>query len=210
MTLRTFLILLMSLQASSGAAPQLFREKAFTAASFAAAVNHFVSVGEDAAVQELPGLALDDSADLQRGFSANERIGWMCRVLFEPKGKDPLRPPAFGGLNLPYHTMPDKNWPLYPVALSGSSCFVLSEGYELDGHAEDPTHYIDYSRQAGVFRKKPVTVPTKTQALKDAASLRQSAAWKAIKWKDQGENWSYMMDEEWTWKFIQNQAESIR
>lgn len=199
----------LTLQVVCGGVPRLFQEKEFTAASFAEAANHFVALGEEAAVQELRGLATNSFTDFKSGFSVNERIGWMCRVLFEAKA-DGLRAPRFGALHLPYQTMPDRSWPLYPVALSGSSYFVLSEGYRLAGRAEDPKVYLDYCRQAGGFRKKLITVPTKMQALADASALRRSAVWQAIKWKDSGENWSYMMDEEWTWKFIQKQAEDIR
>ncbi len=209
MTRSIIIALLLTLQVACAAVPRLFQERDFTTASFADAVNHFITLGEDASVRELRGLATDSITDFKRGFSVNERIGWMCRVLFEAKTES-LRPPRYGALSLPYHTMPDKSWPLYPVALSGSTYFVLSEGYSLGGRAEDPKAYIEYCHQTGVFRKKPITVPTKTQALADASALRQSAAWQAIKWKDSGENWSYTMDEEWTWKFIQKQAEDIR
>lgn len=209
MTRSIIIGLLLTLQAACGGVPRLFQEKEFTAGSFAEAVNHFVALGEEAAVQELRGLSTNGFFDFKREFSVNERVGWMCRVLFEPKAQG-LRAPRFGGLRLPYHTMPEQNWPLYPVALSGSTYFVLSEGYSLGGMPEDPKAYIQYCRQTGVFRKKPVEVPTKTQALSDASALRQSTAWRAIKWKDSGENWSYTMDEGWTWEFIQKQAESIR
>jgi hypothetical protein len=208
MTRSTIFALLLVLQVACGAVPRLFQEKEFTAASFADAVNHFVALGEDAAIQELRGLATDTLTDFKRDFSFNTRIGWMCRVLFETKSES-LRPPGFGALHLPYNTMPDESWPLYPVALSGSTYFVLSEGYSLAGEPEDPKAYIDYCRRTGVFRKKQVKVPTKAEALRDAAALRHSAAWQSIKWKDSGENWSYTMDEGWTWEFIQKQAEGV-
>jgi len=209
MTSSLIIALSLTLQVTCGGVPRLFQESEFTAASFADAVNHFVALGQDTAVQELQGLATDSPTDIKRGFSVNERIGWMCRVLFEAKSES-LRPPLFGALSLPDHTMPSKSWPLYPVAISGSSYFVLSEGYMLGGRAEDPKAYIEYCRKAGVFRTKLVVVPTRSQALTDVAALRQSPAWQAIKWDDRGENWSYTMSEAWTWKFIQRQAEDIR
>jgi hypothetical protein len=210
MTHSTLIVLLMTLQMACAAVPRLLQQRDFTAASFAEAVNHFVALGEEAAVQELQGLAADNLTDSKRGFSANERIGWVCRVLFEAKADQRLRPPSFGALRLPCHTMPDNSWPLYPVALSGSTYFILSEGYRLSGVPEDPKAYIQYCRRIGVFRKEPVGVPTKAQALRDAAALHQSAGWKAIKWTDSGENWSYTMDERRAWDFIQKQAESVR
>jgi hypothetical protein len=52
--------------------PELFREKAFTCATLAAAVNRYIALGEEGAVPELQTLA-DDDTDIVRGFSLNER-----------------------------------------------------------------------------------------------------------------------------------------
>ena len=202
------LVWLMTLQFCGGATPELFQQRDFTAATFAEAINSFVRLGENAAVQELRGLALDDTKD--RGeWSVNERIGWMCRVLFDPKDSLPIRQPLFGALSLPYHTMPLSSWPRYPVALSGSTYFVLSEGYELSGLPEDSRDYIEHCRIHGVFRKTSIAVPTRAQALLDAAALRKSKAWTDIKWTDKDESWSYPMAEACAWEFIQKQANGI-
>ena len=195
--------------------PQLFRERNFTSKIFAEAVNHFVSIGESGAVKELCDLRLDWTQNFQverSGFSVNERIGWMCRVLFQAKGKEPLLPPMFGANTLPYRSMPLKSWPMYPIALSGNTYFVLSQGYSFEGFGgpEDPKSYIDYCRTAGNFRKIPIPIPTREEALRDVAALRQSPAWKAIKWTDRGQGWSYNYDEEWIWSFIQKQAKAIK
>lgn len=205
---RFIVVVLWTLQAACGAVPRLFQEKEFTSGSFAEAVNHFIAMGEDAAIKELQVLAAGEDTNTKRGFSLNERVGWMCRVLFEPKAAN-LRPPSFGALDLPYHSMPSESWPLYPVALSGSTYFVFSEGYSCGGLPEVSRAYIAYCRQAGVFRKKPIHVPSIILARLDADALRCSAAWKAIKWKDSGENWSYTMDELRAWEFIQKQADAF-
>lgn len=192
--------------------PPLFSEREFTCASFAEAVNHFISLGEDNAVKELRRLALRPGEDFIAShgeFSVNERIGWVCRVLFQPNDGKPLRPPLYGGLNLPENSMPLKSWPLYPVAFSGGTYFVLSQGYMLLGVAEDPKDYIDYCRTTGHFRKTPIPVPTRMDALRDATALKESEPWRVIKWKDRGEEWNYSINEERVWSFIQNQAESI-
>ncbi len=203
------LLLLFSLQPGFSASPKLFKQKSYTAAALAEAVNHFVALGEEAAVQELRGLLSDRTTDLKHGYSHTERVGWMCRILFEPKADEPLRPPGFGTSHLPHRTMPLKSWPLFPVALSGSTYFVMSDGYTRFGVPEDAKDYLAYCRQTGVFRKTPVPVPSRTQALKDAAALKQSKLWQVIKWKDSGEGWSYTMDERATWEFIVKQAETI-
>jgi hypothetical protein len=178
------------------------------------AVNLFIDLGEQAAVEELNRLSDDDWSQHQLGpggaWYVNERIGWVCRVLFEAKDSKPLRPPMFGGHLLPFNTMPDANWPLYPVAQSGAAFFVLSEGYMLAGYPESPRAYIEYCRQHGVFRKNRLSVPSKKQAQNDALALRRSAVWQAIKWTDGGQGFSYSFDEPSAWKFIQRQADDIR
>ena len=162
------------------------------------AVNHFVALGKSAGLAELRGLAsIRNSAGDVDGF---ERSGYVCRILFLPKGSEPLREPAFGALdNLPYKTMPEKDWPSFPLASSGSCYFVLSDRYTLGGLREDPLHYIDDCEQNGTYRTTKVPVPSRAEALKDAKGLRNSPAWKAAKWP---EVW-----EENTWMAIQRQAE---
>jgi hypothetical protein len=195
------------LRSAHGNPPRLFSERSFNAATLAEAVNHYVALGEEAAVKEL--LSLGQPDDTLGSIDVNERIGWVCRILFEPKGDAPLRPPMFGGLSLPCRTMPLTRWPLYPVVLSGSSYFVLSEGYMLAGEAEPLMNYIGYCRREGVFRSAKIVVPTRRQVLADAALLRGAQAWKDLKWQDSGPNWSYHLSEEGTWKFIQSQAEEV-
>src|SRR5580658_4325183 len=124
--------LLLTLQTSWGEAPRFFRENAFTSASFAEAVNHFVEIGGSATVKELSALA--EGTNMTNGFSVKVRIGLVCRVLFQPRRNEPIRPPAdgflmeLGSIGLPEvssssWTHVNKNWPLYPVALSGSTYF---------------------------------------------------------------------------------------
>jgi hypothetical protein len=189
--------------------PLLFRERSFSAANLAEAVNHFVALGEEPAARELSTLAPDHDPG-RAGFSLPERVGWVCRILFQPKGDQPLRAPRYGAHSLPYLTMPLARWPLYPVAESGDSFFVLSEGYMLAGIPERPTRYLAYCRAEGIFRKQRIPVPGRHQAKKDVLALRQSPAWKAIEWKDRGPETTYTMNEEWTWRFIQAQADAIK
>ena len=196
--------------------PGLFRKKAFHAADLAEAVNHFVALGEKEAAKELARLApryFDFETPIKeriaRGFEVPDRVGWTLRILFSPQKAQPLRAPRYGGLMLPTLTMPLTRWPLYPVAASGSSYFVLGEGYNLGGSPENPLKYLKYCQTEGSFRTQPVLVPTREQALKDVVALRQSEAWKAIKWKDSEAGHSYTMPEGATWNYLKAQADSI-
>jgi hypothetical protein len=203
---------LMTLGLCHAELPKLFCEKPFSPATLAEAVNRYVAIGEDAAIKELQQASLQESSQTEffagKGYSVNERIGWVCRILYEPRGHSPLRAPKFGVLALPEKTMPAENWPLYPVALSGSTYIVLKQGYTASGTPEELKHYLAYCKNNGVFRKTPVPVPTKEQAEQDVATLRQSASWKAIKWED-GRGFSFPMGEQWSWAFIQNQANGV-
>jgi hypothetical protein len=208
---KTLLLLaLFSMPICRAEVPELFRERSFNAVTLANAVNHFVALGEADAVRELTELAPDHKAMRPDGIDLPERVGWVCRILFSPKGDKPLRPPGYGGHSLPHLSMPLDRWPLYPIAASGKSFFVLSEGYHLRGLAERPMVYLAYCQKSGNFRKDPIPVPTKDEAQKDAAALRESVAWKAIRWTDEGPGTRYTMDEASIWKFIQAQADAIR
>ena len=200
---------------SWGQEPRLLRERSFTCAIFAEAVNHYVALGEEKTVQEFEKLCEDKGARQQHDFSMNKRLGWLCRALFASKDKTALRPPRFGALNLPMDlTMrskaaPYKEWPLYPVALSGSTYFILAEGYYLGGVDEPLTNYLAYCRTKGIFRKKAVVVSKREEALHDSLRLRHSAAWQALKWQMTAPEVRIILNEESAWKFIQNQAESV-
>jgi hypothetical protein len=213
MTRLFILLIVMTLGLGRAEVPKLFREQAFNCATLADAVNHFVGLGEDASVKELQELAGVEAAEAEqnrgfnvRGFSINERVAWVCRILFEPKNGAYIRAPKFGKLDIPEKFMPIAKWPLYPVVLSGSTYFVMSESYSDDNNVpEEPKHYIEYCKANGNFRKTPVKVATKTQVLKDADALRQSPPWQAIQWVDDS-GYSYPMGEQWTWGFIQRQT----
>ena len=216
MTRSTILVFLATLQLACGEVPRLFTKTDFTPIDFAEAVNHFVGLGEYAAVKELEKLASQGAYTKSQweGFGFNERVGWMCRVLFEGRNERALRPPTFGVLEfLPPPDLMTTNWPQFPIAKSGSTYFVLWEGYiTVSGQSglEDAKTYIEYCRQNGVFRKRPVTGPTKEKALEDLAALKASAAWKSIKWTYNYNGSPCVLDEGFVWKFIESQANRIR
>jgi hypothetical protein len=191
---------------------KLFSQKSFTSASLAEAVNRYVVIGETATIKELQQLSVQENSTEDffagKGFSVNERIGWVCRILYEPSGRSPLRAPKFGVLPMPEKTMPAEKWPLFPVASSGSTYFVLKQGYVPNGTPEELTHYLAYCKRNGVFRNTQVAVPTKEQAETDAAALRQSLPWQAIQWEN-NDGFNFPMGEQLTFGFIQKQAKTI-
>lgn len=107
---------------------------------------------------------------------------------------------------LPYESMPLKSWPFFPLCFSGNSFFAMSEGRLLAGYAEPPTSYIRFCQSKGQFRKKLLFVPTREQALVDAARVRELSDWKNIPLK---EEWWHEWGEKRTWEFIRHQAKAI-
>lgn len=197
----SLLLVLISGSVSQAKTPELFTQGSVDAAALAKAVNHFVALGETRATQELMSL------DPNHSYG----VGWVCRVLFSPKNHRPLRPPAYGVLmTFADLSIPDRDSPLFPVAASGNSYFVLGDAYLLGGWPEDPKHYVAYCSAEGTFRTKPVPVPTRAQAQQDTFLLRQSPAWRAIKWRDRGPRSKSELDEIRTWEFIKRQADSIK
>jgi hypothetical protein len=186
--------------------PQLFRESSIDPARLAVAVNQFVAIGEEASVNELVALAAKPRA-LSSDLPA--RIAWVCRILFIPKGPEPLRPPAYGALMLPRQSMPMDKWPLLPVAHSGQTYFVLSEAYSVWGRAERAEDYVLYCRENGTFLRSPIPVPTREQAMQDAATLRQADAWQAIQWPTDSATENDHFRREVIGRYIQAQAEAI-
>jgi hypothetical protein len=208
--------------------PKLLTERVFTPATLAEAVNHYVALGEEATFKELKAFIAEDATHtnylFNRGYSVDERIGWIFRILYEPRmGASmivpktgvvipgrliTMRAPMFGILGLPEKSMPAEIWPLYPLALSGSTYIVLKERYTPKGVPETAEHYMAYCRNNGDFRKAPVPVPTREQALKDTQDFRQSAAWKSVKWFNE-KSISFPLGEEWTWAAIQHRSNAI-
>lgn len=194
MARNALIALLLTFGACHADYPKLLTKTEFTSATLAEAVNHYIEMGEEKANKQLDSWTVEPSNKV--------RIGWICRILFEPKDKKPLRGPLYGALMGFPRPMALENWPLYPIALSGNTYFVLGDRYLLGGHPEDPRDYVRYCRENGTFRKVPVPVPTRRQALEDFEKLMQSKAWKAIKWNGDG-------PDPWTVRFIRDQADDI-
>jgi hypothetical protein len=147
------------------------------------AANYYLVKGE--------AVLMQDAKRCKHG----DRAAWLCLMLYEPKGKDPLRYPSWGGMNIPYKTMPSSDWPILPLVKAGSSYFVMGEpnGGYIGPIPETVEHYIAYCKKAGRFRKKLLPVPSSEDAEKDLAELLRSPKWKAIKWSDLGGGNGYIL-----------------
>ena len=177
--------------------PELFTTDEFNSATLANAVNYFVARGEESAISELKEIAAQDR---KGSIDLAERAGWACRVLWL-NDQTPIRQPLLGGLNgIDFDSSKLPTWPLYPVAKSGETFFVLSQGYMLGGHAEPIPNYIEHCRQNGKFRRWKIAVPKRQQAIQDIQMFRNSKRWRA-EFPNGGSKW--------IWDFIEHQAKSI-
>ncbi len=188
--------------------PLLFRQTAFTPATLAQAVNHYVAIGEEASIYELT--AVDASGDIAPHVSnliLDQRIAWVCQILFRPNDNQPIGNPYTGGFGPPYYPMASDSLPLVPLVTAGSSYFVMSDRMLFAGCPVPISDYLDRCRSSGSFRQSPVPVPTRAQALSDLAMLRKTHAWQEFRWQ---EFRAYYGDSEaGCWKFMKNQALSI-
>ncbi len=189
--------------------PLLFRQHSFTSATLAEAVNYYVAIGEDASIKQLSALA--KPGDNRYGVYADQRIEWVCRILFQPQGGQPLRDQELGGpWDLPQSSMPSSDWPLFPLVASGSSYFVLSQSYFYDAMGQGPettAAYLEYCRQNGNFRRDPIPVPTRFQALHDLATLKKSHLWQKLPWNKPNGKANY--PEMSVWGYMKDQALNI-
>jgi hypothetical protein len=203
---------LVALSASAYGEPELLKSKSFSPAMLAEAVNYYVALGEAGAYKELAAASrtLSDSFDSRE---TRDRVSWVLRILYEPVGT-PLRAPFYQRLAVPmsmYTAWPvPADWPLFPVALSGSTYFVLSNTPELIsvGEPESATHYLEYCRGSGKFRRKLVLVPTREDANKDAEALFGSVAWKAVRWDGDEESRAFQYETRMQ-SFIRMQIDAI-
>jgi hypothetical protein len=164
--------------------PPLLKEDSYDVARIVEAANHYIVKGEASLIHDI------------KSCKYRRRAAWLCLMLYEPKGKDPLGYPSWGDLGIPYKTMPLDEWPIIPLVKAGSSYFVMAEpNTYLGANPESVEHYIDSCKKAGRFRKKLLAVPSPEVAEKDLAELLRSPKWKAIKWSDLTGGTGYILSE---------------
>jgi hypothetical protein len=139
----------------------------------------------------------------------DERIAILCTLLYRTESPKPLRPPMFGGPDMPYWSMKHVDWPCFPLAISDGVPFLLVSGYDLGGVPESGSAYLKYCKKNGTFRTKAYKIPPRQKAEKALEKLFSSTRWKKIKWKDAGQGWSYEMDEEWAKARISKQIDRM-
>jgi hypothetical protein len=179
----------------------LFAPQKLSCRDWTEVANYYIDLGEDKAVDSLVQETISHPKN-----KVNTRVCLICRILFQPKGKHPLRPPALGDLSLPRMTMPLSSWPEFPLVQQDGVWFVLDENYKQEGVPERAGLYIDYCRKNGRFRIEKLAVPTAQQAVDAVKSLQASKRWMAIRWSDSDLHTSYTYDRTWTADLLRSQT----
>jgi hypothetical protein len=178
--------------------PSFLEEPSYDAATLALTVNHYIGLGETAALADLRQRAVKIERKAYSSQSLQEtRIAHVAHILWGSSG-DALRGRADGAyMDLPYLSMPPAAWPYYPMVRSGQTFFVMSEFRILAGVAEPIGDYLDYCQREGRFRRSALAVPTRDQAIKDLNALQASPRWRALRWKENVGHTKYQLHADW-------------
>ena len=205
--------------------PPLLKGADVTPETLAQAANFYISIGETATREEFETYE-KRIGDHGRSVDFHERIGWLCRILYVQK-ELPIRAPEFGVLSFPHKSNTPDHWPLFPLAQSGDTFCVLSQGYllggktesigcmqqgtEIVGRKETISEYLALCQQHGTFRTKRIPVPSRSSAVSDIAALLESNRWREIQWHNDVEDidlW-YNFNEDWFAESLSIQAKAI-
>lgn len=159
---------------------------------WASLANSYIAMGEEKAMAGL----IERSKRTQNGgdrINFNTRTCLMARLLFEPKGSEPLRGPRIGAFMLPNQSMPLKDWPTYPFVIQDGVAFLMSESLAGTGIPESCTQYITYLQKEGRFRTKEYLVPSKEQAEAALTALYSTPRWHKVEWSYKGRAGSYSL-----------------
>ncbi len=110
---------------------------------------------------------------------------------------------------MPYNSMTASDWPDLPFAVVDDVPLSVSLGYVLLGVAEPAKNYLAYCRTNGVFRTHLYPVPTSETASNAFNKVLNSAAWKSLKWKDEGVGWHYDHNEGFVKEMLWQQVERM-
>ncbi|MFN0054307.1 MAG: hypothetical protein ACKV0T_19195, partial [Planctomycetales bacterium] len=117
------------------------------------AVNLLQPLGKEKAL-----VAIDEFLRVTSSWHDESREGMflVLRTLFEVPD-DPGYMPTMN-VGAPHPVMPKdpKLLPRFPIALEGDIPFLLVEGYSLFGEGEHPEQHVEYFRQHGKLRAKPL------------------------------------------------------
>jgi hypothetical protein len=114
----------------------------------AAAVNGLQPLGKEGALGEIEGYLESSTAD-------DFGLFWVLRVLFDVSEDVGFPPVLIGQPTFPPPQDPRK-LPRFPVALVSDVPLLVVRGYDLAGLAEPVQAHVDYFREHGEVRERPL------------------------------------------------------
>lgn len=170
--------------------------KFLTCADWAKAANVYIEMGQDAAVSSL--------VQRSENRSKPDRSMLMIRLLFEPKGKVSIYAPPLGSISIPDRNMRPEVWPKLPFTIEQGVIFLLSESHHDSGPRFSVSSYADFCVKWGKFRSTAFKIPAKPEAKAALQELLDSAKWKSLDWRYNGET---RIAPDYTVSFLTKQTE---
>jgi len=186
--------------------PRLFTQTDFDTTDLIDAANHFIRLGEARSTNQFEELAAKHQST---EFNIRERIRWVLRIVYSKRNEVPTmyfpdnpiaEAPSVG---MPWLSISDEEWPLYPLAKQGKTYFVLYEKNKPPYNMERLEGYLSMYRQVGSFRTERVDQPTAPS--QDADAFFLSDRWVNLKWTDSVPGTYYSFD-----KFGRRLVEFVR
>jgi hypothetical protein len=117
------------------------------------AVNLLQPLGKEKALA-----AIDEFLRVSSHWHDKGRDGvfLVLRTLFEVPDDTGHMPPMMVGAPIPSEPKDRKLLPRFPIAIEGDIPFLLAEGFNLSGMAEEPESHVAYFREKGRLRGKPL------------------------------------------------------
>lgn len=143
--------------------PKFFTSKENTSANLATAVNYFVNLGEEKSATALA--AIVSKRTFSNKIDLDFRVACVSRILWR-NAKKPIMPPRLGfyggGVSIdPRNQSELEKWPLFPVAKSGVSYFIVVNGGR-GGTGQSSNlnvDYIQHCKRTGTFLTKKSRYP---------------------------------------------------
>ncbi len=122
------------------------------------AVNLLQPLGKEQVLASLRAFWQKAEASNNR-LDDSTRMVLLLRLLFVPKSPNQNFPTIRTGNPVVYPSLPEKEFPLFPLALVEAVPLLISPGFSLGGLPENPLNQIDFCEHNCVIRPAPLSPP---------------------------------------------------
>jgi len=177
--------------------------------------NTLIAAGEERACGALISAAgLEDPRD---NPALQQKILWLCRLLFIPKDPAKPIPGAYDGAVMPVYREDYAQWPTHPFIITNGIPVLLprfvSERARLRLALDGPQpggNYVKLCQHWGVFRSEPFPNPTLLATSNAVKQVLTSPDWQAMHWRDSMQLSLGAAPREWAETKIWEQVENMK